>query len=68
MRLDDLHFGQCVIWRNAAGRDIPARVVDIVPSHDDVAIVVKHRGGKQQLRVRPQALRPLPDWEVAHVG
>ena len=56
MTLDELAFDQRVIWRNAAGADIPAVVVDIVQGHSEVQIRVLHKGGAQLLRVQADTL------------
>jgi hypothetical protein len=61
----DLHFGQAVCWTNRAGIVVRARIVDIVPGHDQVQIRVLHQRGAQLLWVRVGALVPVSAEGVA---
>lgn len=56
MTVNDLAYGQRVIWTNRTGNRIPARVVNIVHRHNEAQIRVTHQGGAQLLWVRPDAL------------
>ena len=60
MTFDELAFNQRVIWTNAAGTRIEACVTDILPTHNEAQIRVRHEGGMQHLWVRPETLEP--DW------
>lgn len=60
MTTADLHYGQRLYWRNAAGAVIAAEVVNIAPRRPFAQIRVRHERGVQQLWVHVETLRNAP--------